>query len=147
MSAAILGMGMAVPARAIAQEAALEMARFISAPNETQERLLPVLYRRTNVRRRGSVLLEDGESGDVSRTQTFFTPASGPTDLGPGTGVRLDRYAHEAPLLGAEAATAALSESGVAPSEVTHIVTVSCTGFMAPASVRARTKRPARAPT
>jgi prepilin-type processing-associated H-X9-DG protein len=132
MTAAILGVGTAVPARSIAQSAALEMARFISTPGEEQERLLPVLYRRTNVKRRGSVLLEDGENGDVSRAQSFFSPASGPRDQGPGTGARLDRYAREAPVLGAVAGKAAMAEARVRAEEITHLVTVSCTGFMAP---------------
>lgn len=132
MSACILGLGTAVPAKSIAQSAALEMARFISAPDEEQGRLLPVLYRRTNVQRRGSVLLEDGENGDVSRAQSFFSPASGPLDQGPGTGARLDRYAREAPVLASDAGRAAMEEAGVLPGRVTHLVTVSCTGFMAP---------------
>jgi predicted naringenin-chalcone synthase len=132
MTAAILGLGTAVPAKSIAQSAALEMARFISAPDEEQKRLLPVLYRRTNVQRRGSVLLEDGDNGDAAGAQTFFSPASGPLDLGPGTGARLDRYAREAPLLGKAAGRAAMEEAEVAPVRITHLVTVSCTGFMAP---------------
>ncbi len=132
MTAAILGLGTAVPARSIAQAAALEMARFIAVPEEKQDRLLPVLYRRTNVNRRGSVLLEDGENGEVAKAQSFFAPAVSASDAGPGTGARLDRYAREAPLLAAEAGADALRDAGVQPARITHVVTVSCTGFMAP---------------
>src|SRR5262249_56194652 len=41
-------------------------------------------------------------------------------------------YGAEAPKLALEASRQALAESGVAPREVTHLVTVSCTGFAAP---------------
>jgi predicted naringenin-chalcone synthase len=130
--AAILGLGTAIPARSIAQEAALDMARFISVPPQDQERLLPILYRRTSVRRRGSVLLDEETHGDISKAQSFFAPAASTFDLGPGTGSRLDRYATEAPALASQAAGAAMVNAGIKPSRITHIVTVSCTGFMAP---------------
>jgi predicted naringenin-chalcone synthase len=130
--AAILGLGTAIPARSIAQDASLEMARFISSPARDQDRLLPILYRRTSVRRRGSVLLDEDVNGDIGHVQSFFAPSSGPRDLGPGTGIRLDRYALEAPVLAAQAAGAAMADAGIEPARITHIVTVSCTGFMAP---------------
>ena len=130
--AAILGLGTAVPARSIAQAASLEMARFISSPTEDQDRLLPILYRRTSVHQRGSVLLEEEINGDISKAQSFFAPAAGQSDRGPGTGSRLDRYATEAPILACEAARCALNDAGLEPTQITHIVTVSCTGFMAP---------------
>ena len=128
---AILGLGTATPARSIAQDAAAAMARFISGPNEN-DRLLPILYRRANVRRRGSVLLEREVNGDIGKAQSFFGPAAGAHDQGPSTGSRLDRYAEAAPALAADAAAAALAEADIAASRITHIVTVSCTGFMAP---------------
>jgi predicted naringenin-chalcone synthase len=52
--------------------------------------------------------------------------------IGPSTGVRNQVYRAEAPALFAAAATDALERAGVAASEVTHVVTVSCTGFFAP---------------
>jgi predicted naringenin-chalcone synthase len=42
------------------------------------------------------------------------------------------RYEREAPPLAAQAARIALASAGHAPGEVTHLVTVSCTGFSAP---------------
>ncbi|MGV2340924.1 MAG UNVERIFIED_CONTAM: hypothetical protein LVR18_45395 [Planctomycetaceae bacterium] len=38
----------------------------------------------------------------------------------------------EAPPLAAEAASAAIEQSGISPQQVTHLVTVSCSGFSAP---------------
>ncbi len=51
---------------------------------------------------------------------------------GPTTEDRMERYAQEAPTLAAQAANAALEQAGLAPRDVTHLVTVSCTGFGAP---------------
>ena len=44
----------------------------------------------------------------------------------------MDRYHREALPLATEACRKALAESGLAPAEITHLVTVSCTGFAAP---------------
>jgi predicted naringenin-chalcone synthase len=44
----------------------------------------------------------------------------------------MERYAKEAPLLALIASRRALDESGVKAEQITHLVTVSCTGFQAP---------------
>ena len=50
----------------------------------------------------------------------------------PTTSERMSRYEAEAGGLAVSAARAALDEAGFAPERVTHVVTVSCTGFYAP---------------
>ena len=63
---------------------------------------------------------------------TFYDPATGRL-LPASTGVRNDFYAHAAPKLFIEAARKALAEcTAVEPQDVTHVITVSCTGFYAP---------------
>ncbi len=52
--------------------------------------------------------------------------------LAASTGARNNAYIQLAPALFAAAASQALAEAGVAPDEVTHVVTVSCTGMFAP---------------
>ena len=54
----ILGIGTARPAHSIPQHEAVNVARIFTDENARQERLLPALYRRTEVQSRGSVLLE-----------------------------------------------------------------------------------------
>jgi predicted naringenin-chalcone synthase len=77
------------------------------------------------------VLLEsDGRAGEVR--QSFFPPMRDAGDRGPSTAARMARYELEAPRLGAQAVRAALGDAGRSPGEVTHLVTVSCTGFSAP---------------
>src|SRR5262249_12473123 len=52
--------------------------------------------------------------------------------LGPTTGERMRVYAEEAGPLAVRAAAAAVAEAGFEPASFTHLVTVSCTGFVAP---------------
>jgi predicted naringenin-chalcone synthase len=92
---------------------------------------LKALYRMTRVTKRHSVLLDsDSRSGEAR--QSFFPPMQGDADRGPTTAERMARYERDAPVLGAQAARAALADAGLAPGEITHVVTVSCTGFAAP---------------
>ncbi len=52
--------------------------------------------------------------------------------LAPSTGERNAAYVREAPGLFLSAAKQALAATDLAPDDVTHVVTVSCTGFFAP---------------
>jgi predicted naringenin-chalcone synthase len=65
-------------------------------------------------------------------TQTFFQPVESEHDLGPTTLARMEQFEKEAPVLAGAAAGKALEASALEPEEITHIVTVSCTGFFAP---------------
>jgi prepilin-type processing-associated H-X9-DG protein len=96
---------------------------------DRQARLLEGLYRRAQVKTRGSVLLETGGGGV---DQSFFAPATHEQDRGPTTRLRVERYAQEAPPLARAAAQRALEASAVVPAQITHVVSVSCTGFSAP---------------
>jgi len=129
MSMTILGLATAEPARSIEQSEAARIARTF-LPDGREARLLPALFQRTQVRSRGSVLLEAGR-GDEAR-QSFYPPATGPADRGPATALRMQRYAEESlPLVGAAAARS-LELAATGPEAITHLITVSCTGFFAP---------------
>ena len=135
-AAALLGLGVGFPELSIDHDAAAGYAKQFSCVNQTQHRALDVLYRRSGIDRRGSVLLEgrDGtEGGDGSGVgQSFFPPANSESDRGPTTGSRNARYEREAPRLALEASAAALRDSGVPAESITELVTVSCTGSAAP---------------
>ena len=131
MSFYIYGMGTASPAGSIGPSAAVELAGQYGCSTDEQQRQLKALYRLTRVKKRHSVLL-DSTSTDAEVRQSFFPPMTGPADRGPGTRERMDRYERDAPPLGAEAARAALADATLDASAITHIVTVSCTGFAAP---------------
>lgn len=129
MSLTIHGLGTALPPHRLAQgDAATIAARVALAeqdPSASKRRLLDTLHRRTGVATR-HVVLEDlmGTNGDPQ--QSFFGSTS------PGTGERMRRYSQEAPPLSLRAVRAALEQAQVPPERITHLVTVSCTGFQAP---------------
>ena len=113
---AILGIGTAVPAYGVGYEAASQLAKRLSCEDDQQRRVVDVLYRRTRIENRGSVLLdEDLERGGVN---DFYE--------------RAKRYMREAVPLATRASRAALSGAGMHAEAITHLVTVSCTGFAAP---------------
>lgn len=81
----------------------------------------------------GGVAGSGSGSGSVGgEAPRFFDAASGAV-LHPGTKTRNERYAAEAAPLFTEAARRALDgAAGIGPADVTHLITVSCTGFFAP---------------
>lgn len=131
MSFNILGIGTAVPGEPIAQDIAARWALELYNDGQDRRRLLPTLYRRAGVRYRHSVLLDSSEP-DETRWKQFYPPAAHPGDRGPTTRQRMERFDAEAGPLAAVAARRALTEAAVPAGEVTHLVTVSCTGFAAP---------------
>jgi len=130
MTLQIEGIGVAIPARSIEQPDAAEVARNFVHESEGNLDVLPMLYRMTLVKRRGSVLLEPPNGKPYQ--QSFYPAARSPEDRGPSTAARMDCYAAEAPPLAIESSRRALEDAGASPSEITHLVTVSCTGFTAP---------------
>jgi len=131
MSLRLIGIGTAVPEHSISQpEAARIWASYVGVEGK-RSRTVQALYRRSGVKKRHSILLAD--SGDTAfPSQTFFEPARFQDDLGPTTGARMRRFESDAPGLARSAAENALANAKMDPAEVTHFVTVSCTGFFAP---------------
>jgi len=128
MTFLIENLATALPQQSVEQAFAAEGAKnFLWGESRTAE-ALPALFRRARVRRRGSVVLDPPENG--AARQSFYWPSSGPDDRGPSTAQRMERFAREAVPLARAAASAALENRAAA--EITHLVTVSCTGFFAP---------------
>jgi predicted naringenin-chalcone synthase len=130
MTLAILGIGSATPQHGISQQDAAVLASTLSGPAGTRPRTLSAIYRQTQIEKRGSVLLE--EPGTEPFAQTFFPPACHAADAGPTTAERVARYAATAGPLAITAAKRALEQSDIAATQVTHLVTCSCTGFATP---------------
>lgn len=127
----IAGLGTALPKHSMSQGDAAAVAQHLCGADSQQNRALSVLYRNTGVKTRYSVLLETSTSGAPVQ-QSFFRPATSKCDLGPPTSARMARYEIEAAVLAARASAAALKYAGLQPNSVTHLVTVSCSGFSAP---------------
>jgi predicted naringenin-chalcone synthase len=129
MSLEILGIGTAVPDHKIDQADAAEQVAHACCGTAEQQRLVKVLYRRTGVRTRHSVLLESNTNGAPAE-QSFYRPELMP--LGPTTGDRMRAYEKHAAELALRASRQAVEEAGVDGSQVTHLISVSCSGFSAP---------------
>jgi predicted naringenin-chalcone synthase len=115
----------------MSQTQAVELAQQVCCQTEEQARLLRVLYRRSGVKNRYTFLHHEialhwnsarGEENGAARTLTH----------GPTTNERMQWYADHAPPLALRASHDALERAELSPRDVTHLVTVSCTGFMAP---------------
>ena len=125
------GFGLALPEHSIAQADAAEFVLPFNADTEEQARVLRGLYRRAGVRRRHSVVLEsNGDAGVVQ--QSTYSPRSAESSFGPTTSERMRSYEQHASVLATMATRRALSDSQIEAADITHLVTVSCSGFHAP---------------
>lgn len=121
--ASILSLATAVPAHRLTAETGLAMAVRHGGTDERARRRLHAIHRHSTVEGRQVVLGEDVSPNGSAR----FYGGEAPT-----TGERLVRYSREAGPLALSAARPALDRAGLSPSAITHLVTVSCTGFDSP---------------
>jgi len=126
----IAGVGTAVPEYSVSQESAAAIATTMCDFDQAQSDRIKKLYRLTRVDKRHSVLLNDNRG--LHESQTFFESANGGSSLGPSLSARMNRYERHAPELAIQAATKALADADTAPESITHLITVSCSGFVAP---------------
>jgi len=131
MTLRVVGIGTALPTHALTQVEAVALHATFCRVGDRRARTLRALYRRSGIRTRYSVLLE-GSNGRLSSRQSFYLPAEDEDDRGPETARRMAMYERHAPRLGTLAAGRALQAGSVRPEEVTHLITVSCTGFVSP---------------
>jgi predicted naringenin-chalcone synthase len=120
----------AVPEHSILQSDSAILAQSIGITRRWRD-ALPALYKKSGVERRGSVLLQQ-ESGAPELRQSFYAKASDSHPSGPSTAQRMQAYREFAAPLLTKACERTLAVSGMAARRVTHLVTVSCTGFSAP---------------
>lgn len=119
------------PRHSAGQREAARFAVEAGGLSEESARFAEVIYRRSGVERRASCLLEATSAEGERLVQGFL--AGGTGGLGPTTGERMARYSTEAVELACVAARGALEVGGASGTRgITHIVTVSCTGFAAP---------------
>ena len=131
MSLDIVGIGTAVPAYSGNQDEALAIAKDMCAMTEDHDRMLHAIHAKSGIDRRYTALHEF-TNGHRDKANGFYIPSRGSMDRGPTTRRRMERYEREIAPLATEASREALSESGASAESITHLVTVSCTGFSAP---------------
>jgi len=135
MSFTIRGLGTAVPGTIISQEDALNLARVLCCRTPEHATWVPLMYTQTGISTRHLIMRQQVFDDILQGTQTsgsVFLPTGKPDDSGPTTGQRMRVYAEHAGPLGLRAARQALEQSRLRAGDVTHLVTVSCTGFAAP---------------
>jgi predicted naringenin-chalcone synthase len=126
MSLTFHGLGTALPVHRMSQVDALDVTHNICCTDERQKRLASMLFRRSGVEGRNTAVPHPLAYEYVSQS-----PSDAPS-LGPTTGERMQMYAANSPGLAAAACERALASANATPKDVTHLVTVSCTGFDAP---------------
>ncbi len=130
----LAGIGTAVPPHRISQADSAAISKGFAEIPADRVRLFEELYRRTAVATRHSVVLEASD-GPLADRQSFYGETS------PSTTERMNVYRDKAEQLAIESSRRAIAESGIAPDRITHLVTVSCTGFHAPGFDIALAKR------
>lgn len=129
----VLGIGTVRPAWQMSQEVAAEASARCCAQTDRQQRLLNHLYRQSTVESRSSVLLKQRANGSASSViDWFYQPVIQAEDRGPTTAERMAEYRKAAPGLAIDASRSALEDAQTDAGEVTHLISVTCTGFATP---------------
>jgi predicted naringenin-chalcone synthase len=135
MSFALHGIGIANPPDSVSPEEGLAIARLLAGLDVRDSTWLRSIYVNAGVERRfqviGGLAMRDAFDG-TNCSNSPFLPTPQNEGVGPSTGVRMERYAAEAGPMALRASSKALAEAAFAPESITHLVTVSCTGFAAP---------------
>jgi predicted naringenin-chalcone synthase len=126
-NAAVLALGTAVPSYAFSQEEIANKTITVMALDEEKKQLLNRIYQNSAIQKRYSVV----EDFKKSREEWEFWGTDYPQTV-PGMTRRNLRYKQEAPKLSEEAARQALERWGGDASRITHVISVSCTGIIAP---------------
>jgi alkylresorcinol/alkylpyrone synthase len=132
MSPRIVSIGTAVPTTRVAQTEARDLFATQPGVDRLTARLIRAAFDAAEIEHRHTVLAQLALSGAPGPDDgTAFIDAERGL-LRPTTGTRNDLYIRTAPALYAEAARVAMADAQIEASAVTHVVTVSCTGFFAP---------------
>jgi predicted naringenin-chalcone synthase len=131
VTVALRAISTAVPSTVLVQPEVRDVFAAQPGLNRLAQRIVATSFNVSGIETRYTVL-EELSRDSHPEVPVFFDVESGELLL-PGTKVRNEIYAEEATKLYVSAARAALAACpGIEASDVTHIVTVSCTGFYAP---------------
>ena len=119
--------GTASPDHSMSQQEATQLAIDVCAVNERQQRMLKILYRKSGVESRQTVLPHRIATSWVTSNGTEGSPS--PDCWGPSTEERMRFFQQHAGPLACEATRKALAASRLKGGDISHLVTVSCTGF------------------
>jgi predicted naringenin-chalcone synthase len=125
MRPTIAGLATALPTHRISQSDSAEISRAFSCETKEQDRIFSAIFRLSGVETRHSVLL-DAPDGELASRQSFYGAYS------PTTHQRMRVYEEQIGPLSVEASRKAIADARIEAARVTHVVTVSCSGFSSP---------------
>ncbi|WP_313823131.1 type III polyketide synthase [Citricoccus sp.] len=134
MTALLRSLHTAVPSTVLQQEEVRDVLAAQPGLSRLGTRLVTAAFNASGIERRHTVVEEwqDGGRGTGSGDGVFFDPETGHI-LNPSTGVRNTVFTDHANDLYERAARGALGGCpDLGPEDVTHVITVSCTGFFSP---------------
>jgi len=123
----IVSIGTATPAYCHQQMEILQFMQTVYAPTEIEKRKLRFLYQHSGIQQRYSVIADYGRQIKDWK----FYPQTENLEPFPSLEQRMAVYNKQAPLLSVDAIRSCL-HNVAHPSEITHLITVSCTGMSAP---------------
>ena len=132
MKFTILGQGTAVPPHSIDHRESVDIVTRLFCQTDKERRIVPTLYRMAGVSKRHSVLLRKPECPNDGLSFDLMDAPEGPEDRGPPLSARMMIYEQRSGPLAIEASDIAISNAGLQPGDISHLVTVSCSGFFAP---------------
>lgn len=118
-----------VPENSYTQEQTRELMKPALDGNGKMERVLHRIYSQSGIEKRHTVIPDFNRNGEVP---LFWDDSGSVHDVQPGTRRRNELYIKYARPMFSEVARNALNKSPFEKREVTHVITVSCTGFFAP---------------
>jgi predicted naringenin-chalcone synthase len=129
MSVFLHAVATAVPPTEYPQAVIRDVIRAQPGLERLSQRIVSTVFNASGIDKRHSVIDEFGAQG--ATTGLFLDSETGEM-LSPTTQKRNELYTREATKLFVESAHQVLADSGLKPADITHVVTVSCTGFYAP---------------
>lgn len=132
MPASILSIGTAVPETRLPQEHVRDLFAAQPGADRLTQRLIHAAFDAAAIDTRHTVLAALAADATSAAADPELPVLAGGVLQAPSTAARNDAFVRWAPPLFADAARDALAAARVEPHEVTHVVTVSCTGLFAP---------------
>jgi predicted naringenin-chalcone synthase len=128
MTAYIQNIATAVPEQSYKQSFLREQMKKYVAQKEASKRIIHRIYTKSGIEKRHTVIDDFHSNGDPR----FFFQSDGSLST-PSTGTRNQLYTQKAKPLWVQTARKTINQnSSVDKTDITHIITVSCTGFFAP---------------
>lgn len=126
--AAIIGLGTA-SANVVDQASAMEHAASRNCSTPRQKRVLERAYRIAGLDSRSTVL---GYHDVITAEEFLPNPVGDDAANGPTTAQRMRLYAETVSSLALRASRSAIADAAISIERITHVITITCTGFYAP---------------